>query len=338
MSEQDAQPGKRGGHDAAHAGTAPSPHVGRISTSNIDEFHAFLSARYNDHKRKVRARRQGFEFSVEQGALGNLTFADADYKAATVELTMPPVSYVAVSRRLRGRYQVQWLGGEVRIASQGAMLIPSEGYTFLIDEGHHHSVTLTTETVVRVAEEITGLDQADVRFAGLSPISPSAARQWFYTSEYIRRGIYTRDLATPLMIAAAEHLVATMMLAIFPNTTMTIEVRAPRDSATAATIRRAIAFIDEHASESITVTDIAAAAGVVPRTLQYAFRRHRNTTPMAYLRQVRLAMAHEELLAAQTGDATIIAAVAARWGFRPKRFADAYRQIYGLTPSQTRRT
>jgi transcriptional regulator GlxA family with amidase domain len=117
---------------------------------------------------------------------------------------------------------------------------------------------------------------------------------------------------------------------------MTIENRTPRDPATPATIRRAITFIDEHASEPITLTDIATAAGVVPRTLQYAFRRHRDTTPLAYLRQVRLAMAHDELLAVESGDGATVAAVASRWGYiNVDAFAAAYRRVYGQPPSET---
>jgi AraC-like DNA-binding protein len=45
------------------------------------------------------------------------------------------------------------------------------------------------------------------------------------------------------------------------------------------------------------------------------------------------------LLAAQLGDGTTIAAVAARWGYaRAGRFAAAYRKEYGETPSQTLRS
>jgi AraC-like DNA-binding protein len=205
------------------------------------------------------------------------------------------------------------------------------------DCAHSISITSTMETLLRVAEELRGLDRAHVRFTGLLPISPAAEQQLLTTASYIRRGIYSLDLNTPLLIAAAEHVVAASVLTTFPNTTMTIEVRTPRDPASAATVRRAIAFIDGHASLPITLTDVATAAGVVPRTLQYAFRRHRDTTPLEYLRRVRLAQAHEELLAAEPGDGTTIAAVAARWGYRPQRFAAAYRRRYGQPPSETLR-
>jgi transcriptional regulator GlxA family with amidase domain len=72
--------------------------------------------------------------------------------------------------------------------------------------------------------------------------------------------------------------------------------------------------------------------------VQLAFRRHLNTTPTAYLRQVRLAQAHEALRDAVPGDGVTVTAVAARWGFTPSRFTERYRAAYGVLPSHTLRT
>ncbi len=48
----------------------------------------------------------------------------------------------------------------------------------------------------------------------------------------------------------------------------------------------------------IGLSDIAAAVGVTPRSVQYTFRRHLGTTPLEYLRRVRLDRAHRDLQAA----------------------------------------
>ena len=45
------------------------------------------------------------------------------------------------------------------------------------------------------------------------------------------------------------------------------------------TVRRAEAFIVEHACEPLTLADIANAAGVPVRTLLHSFRRFRNVSP-----------------------------------------------------------
>jgi AraC-like DNA-binding protein len=69
--------------------------------------------------------------------------------------------------------------------------------------------------------------------------------------------------------------------------------------------------------------------------VQLAFRRHLNTTPMAYLQQVRLERARAELLAADPRQETVTA-LALRWGFSsPSRFSALYRRAYGTVPSKT---
>lgn len=80
-------------------------------------------------------------------------------------------------------------------------------------------------------------------------------------------------------------------------------------------------------------TDIAAAASVTTRSIQLAFQRHLETTPMAYLRRVRLDHAHRQLQAADPARDTVTA-VARQWGFSSaSRFAAHYRAAYGVPPS-----
>jgi transcriptional regulator GlxA family with amidase domain len=86
----------------------------------------------------------------------------------------------------------------------------------------------------------------------------------------------------------------------------------------------------------MTIEQIAAAAGISPRGLQMAFRRHRGTTPMDFWRQLRLARAHADLMFAVPG--TTVTAIALRWGFTHfSRFSESYRARFGLSPSATLR-
>ncbi|GAB1640162.1 AraC family transcriptional regulator [Krasilnikovia sp. MM14-A1259] len=336
MQDQD---GRQCSGSAETVGGLPPPHIGRIFTRSPDEHHAWIRSRYTDHERRVRAHARDFAFSSEFGALGALAVVRSSYTAASAEVFWPPARDILVSHVVSGRSRHRWDGGEVLVGRHGTMLFPPYGYEHLHECSDSRGVTLRMDVLLRVAEETTGLARADIRFTGLLPVSPLAQRHWLATADYVRHGIYSLALESPLLLAAAEQMVAASLLATFPNTTMSAALRAPRDTATPATVRRAMAFIDARAGEPITLTDIAAAAGVVPRTLQYAFRRHRDTSPTGYLRQVRLARAHEQLSAAQPGDGTTVAAVAVRWGFtRPHRFATAYRQAYDRSPAQTLRT
>ncbi|GII75874.1 hypothetical protein Sru01_08560 [Sphaerisporangium rufum] len=104
-----------------------------------------------------------------------------------------------------------------------------------------------------------------------------------------------------------------------------------------AALRRAQRYCEEHAAESVSLRDIAAAARIGVRTLQHEFRRHLDTTPLAYLRGVRLAHAHADLVRmAGTGAQVTVTEVATRWGFMHLgRFAGLYRERYGRSPSST---
>ncbi len=101
-------------------------------------------------------------------------------------------------------------------------------------------------------------------------------------------------------------------------------------------LRLAESFIEAHLDRAITIEEVAAAAGVSPRGLQLAFRRHRGTTPLGFWRDARLARAHGDLIDARPG--TTVTEVALRWGFTHfGRFSELYRARYGLCPRDTLR-
>lgn len=102
-------------------------------------------------------------------------------------------------------------------------------------------------------------------------------------------------------------------------------------------LRRSVGFIHDNADGDIGLAEIAAAANLTPRAVQYMFRRHLGVTPMEYLRRVRLDLAHRDLLAANPAVDTVNS-IAGRWGFaHAGRFSVAYRRAFGLPPSATLR-
>lgn len=105
-----------------------------------------------------------------------------------------------------------------------------------------------------------------------------------------------------------------------------------------ATVVRAVAFIDVHASRDITLIEIADAARLGTRALQLVFRTHYDSTPLEYLRHVRMARAHADLQQADPTLGATVGSVATRWMFtNPGRFAGQYRRRYGCSPGKTLR-
>jgi AraC-like DNA-binding protein len=103
------------------------------------------------------------------------------------------------------------------------------------------------------------------------------------------------------------------------------------------TVKRALDAMHADPAYPFTAADLAVVAGTGVRVLQDAFRRYVGLPPLAYLRQLRLTRAHEDLLGADPRETTV-ADIAARWGFAHLgRFAGAYRARYGVSPSHTLR-
>jgi AraC-like DNA-binding protein len=178
-----------------------------------------------------------------------------------------------------------------------------------------------------------------VRLTGYQPVTAAAAGHWKATFAYVRHQVLgsPRAAAQPLLAAAAEQLLLATVLAAFPSNALTDPTIEDRHDAHPVTLRRATAFIDENAHRAITIAEIAAAANVTVRAVQLAFRRHLDTTPLAYLRRVRLEYAHRDLLAGGPARGTVTA-VAYRWGFASaSKFAAEYRAAYGVPPSRTLR-
>lgn len=102
-------------------------------------------------------------------------------------------------------------------------------------------------------------------------------------------------------------------------------------------LQLAVDFIEANAHRPIGLADIAAACNRGPRALQLAFRRAADTTPWAYVRSVRLARAHRDLVRADPRRETVLS-IALRWGFTNRsRFSAEYRAAYSEAPGATLR-
>jgi len=101
-----------------------------------------------------------------------------------------------------------------------------------------------------------------------------------------------------------------------------------------ASIVQALDWLGTRLDEPIHLETLAAVAGVRPRTLQAHFRTHLGTTPLGWVRRMRLARARQQLLAGL--DETTITDIAFANGFSQLgRFAARYRSQFGELPSQT---
>lgn len=95
-------------------------------------------------------------------------------------------------------------------------------------------------------------------------------------------------------------------------------------------------FIDENFAHITRISTVAQTVGISSRQLQYVFTRHLGTTPIQYLREVRLLAAHQLLLRANPAQGDSVSSIASKVGFdHLGRFSAYYGQKFGSAPSRT---
>ena len=236
--------------------------------------------------------------------------------------------------RIAGRYAVESNGAQVD-SSQPFLFTPGPGSS-LSQQLDVLTINIDTAVLERTAAQRLGHDHAHLVFDRHETTSPKMRAHWLRTVNYAWNSVLQVQevFHNEAIRAVTLETVVTAALSAFP-----IEVAHAARSfefASSGAVRRARAYIENHADSPLTVADIAEAARVSVRALQLGFRRELDTTPMGYLRRVRLDAARAELL--QAGDETLVADVARRWAFvNLGRFAAQYRARFGENPADTLR-
>lgn len=169
-------------------------------------------------------------------------------------------------------------------------------------------------------------------------LESEASRSWLALLAFLNRELARSEsiIQYPMIGRRFEQMVVTGFLLQQPAY-HEIALGAKTMPALPRTVGVALDLIEDHPENYLTTTDLAHAVGISARALQEGFRRHVGTSPLAYLRDVRLSRVHAELAAASPDSATV-AQIATKWGFgHLGRFSDVYRRKFGVAPHQTLR-
>lgn len=100
-------------------------------------------------------------------------------------------------------------------------------------------------------------------------------------------------------------------------------------------VKRAENYIRLNLRNPVTIDELVEISGVSSRSLYYGFKRWRGTTPMSYLRSLRLALAREELKRAREEGGNVTR-IALGVGYdHLSRFSKDYKLRFGESPSTT---
>jgi AraC-like DNA-binding protein len=309
------------------------------TTTDIETAREFLYQTYGGQLRASRRRNSPLvvsltnvdagQFSCSHVAVpGELIFKVTGHDSLTIYTV-----HGGAAEAAQGNAVERYVVGDAFIGN-----FPEAEYLCRTRDARGHVATLPIPLLGRVAGVSSERSLIPPAQSPLHAPRGDALTQWQHTIGYVDTMLANPAVCdSPLSLGNLARLLAGTALTAFLNTALRAPQPADRADTTPLLLRRAVAFIDDHAHTDIGAADVAAAIHVTPRAVQYMFRRHLDSTPSGYLRRVRLHHAHQELLAS-TPMQTTVSTVAARWGFlHAGRFSALYRQTYGESPYITLR-
>jgi AraC-like DNA-binding protein len=294
------------------------------------------------HRMTVLERERPFRARVEYASMAGLGLMSSAYGTSVEISCAPPIQLVTVSFVFGGRMLVEHGGGGRTTADpRNAAALSYDRVVGMRWAAGVRQLMLTIEKA-RVEDYLRRLLCGPLR----EPLHFETVVDLDGQGQGITSAVTTMRHAMskcgkagppPVLAAEIEHnVLAALLFGQRHNYTDTVFSSAALPSP--RVVRRVVELIESSAEEGFSVADLAAFAGVSERSLYAAFRRQLGTSPMAYVRRVRLERTHEELLSLEPTGTTTVTDVALRHGFaHTGRFAAAYRARYGEFPSDTLR-
>ncbi len=166
--------------------------------------------------------------------------------------------------------------------------------------------------------------------------SPASASLWHMVQWLVAELENEQSLLNnaPLGYAQYEQMLMWVLLNAQPNN-YSQELASRTPVAAPHYVHRVEDYINEHCAEPITLTQLVDMSGVSGRTLLEGFKRHKGTSPMKYLKSVRMERVHLDLKGSDMANRNVTE-IALAWGFTQLgKFSVEYKQKFGESPSDT---
>ncbi|WP_367393267.1 AraC family transcriptional regulator [Pseudomonas sp. X4] len=175
----------------------------------------------------------------------------------------------------------------------------------------------------------------DIYFQPHLPTDTSAGQNWLQTLGWAYSQLSSSSLlSSHLQIQIGEVLASSLLEFHESNHSPALRESAEK-KVVPAVVRMTEEFMEEHAQEPLTISQIARHAGVTARTVQLSFQRFRGLSPMQFLKEIRLQRVRVDLETQQHADGQV-SSTALKWGFTHLgRFSSDYKQRFGESPSTT---
>jgi AraC-like DNA-binding protein len=259
-----------------------------------------------------------------------------------VAIRADDVTAYYIDAPLSGRAVSRWRDGGLIETTIGSVAVFTPGTPCVLDWSGDCGQICLKVSESQMQRQLEAMLNRPVRkritFARQFNLSTPAAYDWYHLVRLLAReaGQAGGLLNHPLAVGNLQLLLIQGLLQIQPHN-YTEGLTEGARAASTAVAKAAIDLLHEHPEKPWSTADLARATGVSARALQRAFERSDLSSPMLYLRGLRLHRVHTELAASSPRSVTVTM-IAGRWGFvHLGRFASQYCQLFGETPSETLR-
>ena len=315
-----------------------------VQTSDLDETRDAMARHFYSNFIDMLRPSARLDTRMHVVRFGPLTVGDIGF-GADLRLRFGELGAYHVDLPLTGRLAWRQGNGETMVSAEqeGAIFLPS-GDTVLdrwSDDCRILAIKIERRALERqLARMLDAPVTAPIRFNRRMDVTNGAGRTWARLARVLSAdAAEAGGLANHPLIGDRLHetLLSGLLLSVDHQYRERLDNAGQQPNPTPRSVRRAMEAMQAHPEEPFTMARLAEIAGVSQRSLQKGFQRYAGTSPMSYLRDIRLGRVHDELRRVEPTEATV-AEVALRWGFAHLgRFAGAYRARYGEPPSRTLR-
>lgn len=325
------------------AGQGPSSAVPlhrheRFRSDNADETRGFVSSIFCPHKLEPKTRNGKVDALVNHAPVGDISLNYLKYGVPVVVDPGELGKLFLVQIQLSGGVDVNCGRQEASLGAGHASVLSPTEYTRMSWSGDAAEliVRLERDVMEKTLSTVLGRSLPDPLVFNLDMnCKEGAAASWCRMVRFVQSELDAPEsvMMSPLAVKQFEQALVYSLLYSQPHNysgalERGLSPAAPRH------VKLVEDYIHAHADEPVSVEEMTAVAGVSARTLFSGFQKFRGTSPMKYLREVRMNRARHDLENAEPG--TKVTDVALKWGFSQLgRFAVEYRKTFGESPSET---
>lgn len=314
--------------------------INPFRTDDLDSARAHIGALFVPHRLDVVGRRQVLDVCISCAQIEGVTLVYHRHGASV--RVRPPLlrDFFLLQIPIRGEAQVTIGRQALHCDSRQAFMIsPNVEADMHFGQGCEQLIVRISRThLERQLEKQLGHHVvAPLEFSPAVPLTTTGAQEItsllsFMTASLAEKnGMCSSDVARSHM---ASLLMSGLLTCLQHNHCEELS-NGGRRCAKPAYLAEAQEFMKQNASQPIGPEDVAAAVRVSTRALFVGFKTHLNTTPMRYLKDLRLDLVRDTLMSLKPHRASITT-VAMDYGFHHLgHFCAAYKQRFGEQPRET---